>query len=29
MNFKDPQGQVARWLEVLDTYNFEIEHRPV
>ena len=27
-NFKDPQGQVARWLEVLGTYNFEIEHRP-
>ena len=28
MNFKDPQGQVARWLEVLGTYNFEVEHRP-
>merc|ERR1711893_457632 len=27
-NFKDPQGQVARWLEVLGTYHFEIEHRP-
>jgi len=27
-NFKDPQGQVARWLEVLGTYDFEIQHRP-
>ena len=27
MNFKDPQGQVARWLEVLGTYDFEIQHR--
>ena len=26
-NFKDPQGQMARWLQVLDTYNFDIEHR--
>ena len=26
--FKDPQGQVARWLEVLSTYTFEIQHRP-
>ena len=25
--FKDPQGQMARWLQVLDTYDFEIEHR--
>ena len=24
---KDPQSQVARWLEVLGTYNFEIENR--
>ena len=23
-----PEGQVARWLEVLGTYNFDIEHRP-
>ena len=28
MSFKDPQGQVARWLEVLGTYDFEVEHRP-
>ena len=27
INFKDPQGQVARWLEVLGTYDFRIEHR--
>ena len=27
MNFKDPQGQMARWLQVLDTYTFDIEHR--
>lgn len=26
--FKDPRGQVARWLEVLSQYNFDIEHRP-
>ena len=28
MNFKNPEGQVARWIEVLGTYNFTIEHRP-
>ena len=27
-SFKEPEGQVARWLEVLDTYNFQLEHRP-
>ncbi len=27
MRFKNPEGQVARWLEVLGTYNFEIQHR--
>ena len=26
-NFKKPEGQMARWLEVLGTYNYEIEHR--
>ena len=26
-SFKDPQGQMARWLQVLDTYDFEIEHK--
>ena len=27
-NFKQPEGQVARWLEILSEYNMEIEHRP-
>ena len=27
-NFKSPEGQVARWLEVLGTFDFNIEHRP-
>ena len=27
-NFKSPEGQVARWLEVLGTYTFDIQHRP-
>ena len=26
-NFQDPQGQVAWWLEVLGTYDYEIQHR--
>ncbi|CAC5356335.1 unnamed protein product [Mytilus coruscus] len=26
-NFKDPQGQLARWHEVLSQYNFDIQHR--
>jgi hypothetical protein len=26
-NFKDPEGQIARWLEVLSEYDFEIQHR--
>lgn len=25
--FKNPEGQIARWLEVLESYNFTIEHR--
>ena len=28
MNFKNPEAQVARWLELLGNYQFEIEHRP-
>ena len=28
MNFKNPEGQVARWLEVLSSYSMKIEHRP-
>ena len=27
-NFKEPEGQVARWIERLNTFDFEIEHRP-
>ena len=27
LNFKNPEGQVARWIEVLDTYDMEIQHR--
>ena len=27
-NFKEPEGQVARWLESLSAFHFEIEHRP-
>ena len=27
-SFKEPEGQLARWLEVLDTYDFELQHRP-
>lgn len=28
MNYKDPQGQLARWIEMLSSYDFYIEHRP-
>ena len=27
-NFKNPEGQLGRWLEELPEYTFEIEHRP-
>ena len=27
LNFKEPEGQLARWLETLQDYNFEIRHR--
>lgn len=27
MNFKNPEGQMARWLEVLGTCTFDIQHR--
>ena len=27
-NFKNPEGQLARWLEVIAAYNMKIEHRP-
>ena len=26
-NFKNPEGQLARWLEALQEYHFTIEHR--
>ena len=26
-NFKQPEGQIARWLEILSQYNFKIVHR--
>ncbi|KFD62870.1 hypothetical protein M514_24910 [Trichuris suis] len=25
---REPEGQVARWLELLSNYDFEVEHRP-
>lgn len=28
LRFKNPEGQMARWLEVLNTYIFEVRHRP-
>ncbi|MCG8045676.1 MAG: reverse transcriptase, partial [Candidatus Thiodiazotropha endolucinida] len=28
MNFKNPEGQVARWIEFLSAFHMEIEHRP-
>lgn len=27
MSFKEPEGQVARWLEELQAFNFNVEHR--
>ena len=27
-SFKEPQGQVARWIELLAEFNFVVEHRP-
>ena len=26
--FKEPGGQIARWLQVLEEYDFTVEHRP-
>lgn len=28
MNFKEPEGQVARWIQCLQEYEFDIAHRP-
>lgn len=27
-NFKNPEGMLARWLSILETYDFSIVHRP-
>jgi hypothetical protein len=27
-SFKEPEGQIARWIEALSMYDFEIQHRP-
>ena len=27
-NFKNPEGQLARWLETLSIYHYEIQHCP-
>ena len=27
-NFKEPERQVARWLDILNTFEFDVEHRP-
>ena len=27
-NFKEPQGQIARWIEILSPYDYSIQHRP-
>ncbi|XP_039602210.1 uncharacterized protein LOC120524423 [Polypterus senegalus] len=28
LNFRQPEGQVARWMEILQEYDFEVQHRP-
>ena len=28
LRFKEPEGQIARWLEKLQQYNFVVQHRP-
>ena len=27
-NFKEPEGLIARWLSIIETFNFEIQYRP-
>ena len=27
LSFKNPEGQMARWLQKLQQYNFDVEHR--
>jgi transposase InsO family protein len=28
LNFRQPEGQLARWMETLSEYDFHVEHRP-
>ncbi len=28
LGFRNPEGQMARWLEIIGTYDLEIQHRP-
>ena len=28
LNFKEPESQLARWMETLSEYQFDIQHRP-
>ena len=28
INIKDPEGMLAHWISILDTYDFTIRHRP-
>jgi hypothetical protein len=28
LNFKNPEGQMARWLEVLASFDMVVQHRP-
>lgn len=28
MRFKNPEGQLARWVDILSAYDMDIEHRP-
>lgn len=28
LNFREPEGQIARWIQQLQEYDFDIQHRP-
>jgi hypothetical protein len=28
LDFKEPEGQLARWLQIIGTYDIQIQHRP-
>ena len=28
LSFREPEGQVARWIQQLQEYHFKVEHRP-